>query len=104
MDGFISDDDLCTFEGWLSYQQVDRSTLTPEQLEQWRGYFEENRREYEATPKVGLMKLRLVVGEPKYAVAIQDGTDLWLTMWVRCNRKGEVFVLYPGGNARGDAH
>ena len=70
----------------------------------WRGIFEDVRRSGETTPKVGLMKLSRVAGEQKYAVAIRDGADLWLTMLVRCSPKGEVFVMYPGGNARGDAH
>jgi len=28
-------------------------------------------------------------------VAIQRGSDLWLTMWVRCSPKGEIFIMYP---------
>jgi hypothetical protein len=46
-----------------------------------------------------------VPGEQKYAVAIRDGDDLWLTMWVRCSPKGEVFILYPrAGREAGDPH
>jgi hypothetical protein len=104
MDDFISDDDLRTFDGWLRYQAVDPARLTPDELEMWRGYFVEAKRRSEDTPKVGLMKLPRVPGEQKYAVAIRDGSDLWLTMWVRCSRTGEVFVMYPGGKPRGDAH
>src|SRR5438552_3409543 len=104
MSEFISDDDLQTFDGWLRYQQVDPAQLTSEQLVQWRGYFEEDKRAYEATPKVGLMKLRPVSGEQRCAVAIRDQANLWLTMWVRSNLKGEIFIMYPGGESRGDAH
>jgi hypothetical protein len=43
-------------------------------------------------------------GEQKYAVAIEDGADLWLTMWVRCSAKGEIFVMYPRGDRDWDAH
>jgi hypothetical protein len=38
----------------------------------------------------------------KYAVAIRDGSDPWLTMWVRCS--GEVFIMYPRGDRDWDAH
>ena len=55
------------------------------------------------SPKVGLMKLQLVPGEQKYAVAICDGSDLWLTLWVRCSRKGEIFIMYPRGDRDWDA-
>jgi hypothetical protein len=51
------------------------------------------------------MKLRaLHPGEQRYAVAIQDESDLWLTMWVRCSPKGEVFILYPRGDRKLNAH
>jgi hypothetical protein len=50
------------------------------------------------------MKLQPVPGEEKYAVAIRDGSDLWLTLWVRCSRKGEIFVMYPRGDRDWDAH
>jgi hypothetical protein len=104
MDEFISDDDLLTFEGWLRYQAVDRAALTPVELEMWQGYFEDAMRSRQRSPTVGLMKLQPVQGEQKYAVAIQDGSNLWLTMWVRCSRKGEIFVMQPRGNADWDAH
>src|SRR5262249_13884228 len=57
-----------------------------------------------AIPKVGLMKLQPVPGEQKYAVAIRKNSSLWLTLWVRCSRKGEVFIMYPRGDRDWDAH
>ena len=34
--------------------------------------------------------------EQRYAVAIRDGSNLWLTLWVRCSHpKGEIFVMLP---------
>jgi len=103
MDDFISDDDLRTFEGWLRYQAVDPVVLMPDELAMWRGYFDEDRQRAECSPKVGLMKLRRVPGEQKYGVALRDGSELWLTMWVRCSLKGEVFVMYPRAEA-GNPH
>lgn len=101
---FISEDDLKTFEGWLRYQAVDPATLTPEQLTTWREMFEDARRRSAASPKVGLMKLQPVTGEHRYAVAVQEGSDLWLTLWVRRSRKGEFFVMRPIGDREWDPH
>jgi hypothetical protein len=101
---FISEDDLKTFEGWLRYQAVDAATLTPDELAMWRGYFNEARARSLATPKVGLMKLQPIPGEHRYAVAIREGSDLWLTLWVRRSRKGEFFVMVPRGDRDWDPH
>lgn len=103
MDDFISEDELLTFEGFLKYQAVDPTVLTPNELAMWRGIFDDAMRRGESSPKIGLMKLRLIPGEEKYGVALRDGSDLWLTMWVRCSHKGEVFVIYPRADA-GNPH
>jgi|SRR5579863_6645519 len=102
-DDFISDDDLQTFKGWLKYQAVPTSS-SPEELAMWRGLFDEAMQRRAASPKVGLMKLRRMPGEQKYAVALCDGSDLWLTLWVRCSYKGEVFVMLPRGDRDWDPH
>lgn len=101
---FISEDDLKTFEGWLRYQAVDAAALTQDALETWRTMFDEVRERSAATPKVGLMKLRPVHGEYRYAVALRQGSDLWLALWVKRSRKGEFFVLLPCGNRDWDPH
>jgi hypothetical protein len=104
VDNFISEDDLKTFEGFLRYQAIDGASHTPEELASWRQIFEEGRRRAAAVPKVGRMKLVPTPGEQKYAVAIQDDSELWLTMWVRYSRKGEVFIMYPRGDREWEAH
>jgi hypothetical protein len=104
MDDFISEDDLLTFEGWAKYQGFDPAALTPEELKMWRGFFDEATERSKSGPKVGLMKLQPVLGEQKYAVALRDGSDLWLTLWVRCSRRGEIFIMYPRGDREWDAH
>jgi hypothetical protein len=68
--------------------------MPPKELKRWKEIFDEVMRLQETSPS-GLMKLRRVPGEEKYAVAICDGTALWLTMWVRCSPKGEIFIMYP---------
>jgi len=101
---FIAEDELTTFEGWLKFQCIDAATITPDELEKWRCSFNESRLLSSATPKVGLMKLRPVPGEHRYAVAVREGTDLWLTLWVRHSRKGEFFVMLPRGDQAWDVH
>ena len=104
MQEFINEDDLKTFEGWLRYQAVDAATTAPEELEMWRRLFDEARERSSAIPKVGLMKLQPVPGEHRYAVAVREGSDLWLTLWVRRSRKGEFFVMVPRGDRDWDPH
>ena len=104
MQELISEDDLKTFEGWLRYQGVDTAQTTPDELEMWRSFFDEARKRSSASPKVGLMKLRSVPGEYRYAVAVREGPDLWLVLWVRRSRKGEFFVLLPRVNRDWDVH
>src|SRR5690349_21771368 len=102
---FISEDDLHTFEGWMRYQGFgDPSALGQEELVKWRGYFDESMERSAAVPKVGLMKLRATPGEHRYGVAIRDGADLWLTLWVRRSSKGEFFVFLPRGDRGWNPH
>lgn len=102
MDDFISEDDLQTFEGWLRYQAVSPSSQT--ELETWRRLFEDARQRSATAPKVGLMKFQHVPGEYRYGVAVRDGDNLWLTLWIRRSRKGEFFVMLPRGDSDWDAH
>jgi hypothetical protein len=104
MQEFISEDDLKTFEGWLKWQGIDAATTTPEDLGMWRLSFDEARGRSLATPEVGLMKLQPVPGERRYAVAVREGSDLWLVLWVRRSRKGEFFVMMPRGDRDWNVH
>jgi hypothetical protein len=104
MDDFISEDELLSFEGWAKYQGSDPAEMPPEELKEWHDIFDGVMERRKTSPKVGLMKLERVPGEQKYAVAIRDGSDLWLTLWVRCNRKGEIFVMIPRGDRDWNAH
>lgn len=103
-DGFISEDNLKTFEGWLRYQGVDATTASPEDLQTWRGMFDEVRAATDGAPKVGLMKLRTLLGEYRYAVALRDGSDLWIALWIRRSPKGEFFVFLPRSDPSQDVH
>lgn len=101
---FISEDDLKTFEGWMRYQGVDATTTSPEELEEWRHFFEDARERAAKFPKVGRMKLQPVPCEFRYAVAVEEGSDLWLVLWVRRSRRGEFFVMRPSGDRDWDVH
>lgn len=102
MDEFISVDDLKTFDGWLRYQAV--GTLTEAELATWRGIFEDANQRSVANPKVGLMKLRSVPDEHRYAVAVRAGADLWLVLWVKRSAKGEFFLIRPMDDRDRDIH
>jgi hypothetical protein len=101
---FFGEDDLKTFEGWLMHQDVNAATIMPEEVEKWRTLFNEARERSLGTPKVGLMKLRSILGEHRYAVAVPEGSDLWLALWVKRSPKGEFFVMVPRGDREWDVH
>jgi hypothetical protein len=101
---FISEDDLQTFEGWLKYHG-DAALTAPEDLETRRRSYEEMRERMAANPKVGRMKFRpLISGEHRYAVALREGSDLWLTLWVKRSRKPEFFVFQPRADGDWNPH
>ena len=104
MDEFISEDGLKSFDGWLRYQAIDATAITPEELATWRRIFEEARQRSAVNPKVGLMKLQPVPGEYRYAVVVRDLADLRLTLWVKRSRKGEFFIMLPRGDREWDVH
>src|SRR5262245_14466669 len=66
--------------------------------------FDKGRKDSLATPKLGLMKLPRLPGEHRYAVAVREGSDLWLTLWVKRSKKGEFFVLVPRKDPGWDVH
>jgi hypothetical protein len=98
---FISEDDLNTFDGYLRLQGIEPSIAEPKVLATYRQFFDEAMAIRAATPKFGAMKFRPAAGEYRYAVALREGTDLWLTTWVRRSPKGDVYVLIPVTNQAG---
>lgn len=101
---FLSEDDLKTFDGWLHFQGIDPTRTSSAELAMWRGFFSEGQEQALTIPKVGRMKLKPASGEHRYAVAIREGDNLWLTLWVRRSPKGEFFVMMPRGNRGWDPH
>ena len=98
----MGEDVLCTLDGWLRYQGIDPATAPPDELAEWQKLFAEIRKK--PSPKVGLMKLRPIPGEYRYAVAIREGSNLWLTLWVRRSPKPEFFVMQPRSDRGWDPH
>jgi hypothetical protein len=88
----------------MRFQGIDIATLKPDELRMWESYFAEAVERSKTGPKVGLMKIQQVAGEEKYGVALRDSADLWLTLWVRCSCKGEIFIMYPRGDRTADAY
>jgi hypothetical protein len=101
---FISEDELQTFEGWLKYQAVDVAAMSSEELAAWQHAFEEARQRSVRSPRIGRMKLQPIRGEHRYAVAVREDANLWLTLWVRRSPKGEFFVMMPRGDRDWDPH
>jgi len=50
------------------------------------------------------MKLRPIPGVHRYAVAVREASNLWLTLWVQRSRRGEFFVMIPRGDSSWDPH
>ncbi len=99
---FISEDDLDTFEGYLRYQGSDFATAASDERAKWLEIFERSKERSAATPRVGTMTLRR--GVDRYAVAVRDGLDLWLALWVQRSQKKEFFVMMPRGDRDWDCH
>lgn len=85
-----------TFEEWLKdVQGVDAQTLKAEEQAFWRQSYAaamaraQRWREQQAPSRQQLQRDR------RYAIAIDDGTGLGLTFWIKRSSRGEIFLLYP---------
>jgi len=102
---FLSEDDADTFEGFLQLQGVDPSVATPEELATWRELFDEATAIRAATPKIGVMKFQPpAAGEYRYAVAVREDDELWLTAWVKRSPKGDIYFLLPRNDGCWNPH
>lgn len=101
--GFLTEDELETFEGFLRYQAVDAAKATADELAMWRDMFVESRAVAGATPALEI-NLRSEPGVKRYAVAVREDGQLWLILWVKRNPKGHFFVMIPRGKGRWNPH
>jgi hypothetical protein len=99
MSDITSEDDLNTFDRYLRLQGVDPATTEQDVLAQFREEFDAMMAKRLATPSMGeIFKPKATgakQGEFKIAVAVREGDQLLLTMAVRRDHKGDVYVLYP---------
>src|SRR5262245_23069895 len=100
---FISEDATRTFDGWLKFQGFDADSLTEDELTSWREEFEDAVKRREMAGKVGRMNLKRP-GQSLYAVAIRDGSDLWLALWVKRSAKPEFFIFHPTVDGNWNPH
>lgn len=105
MQGFISEDDRKTFEGWLKDQGVDATTTAAEELARWRAVLQDARARSASQPNVGLMKLPPAPSEYRYAVAVREWRRrFWLIYTQGPERRETVRRCWPiCNNAGGDA-
>ena len=101
---FISEDERNTFEGYLRLQGVNPLTATPDELAMFQQCFDEAMAAASTTPKLGAMKFKATPGEFRYAVAVREGSDLWLTTWVKRALKGDVYVVIPRSDGTWNPH
>ncbi len=100
---YIGEDDLDTYEGWLKFQGLDLSTLTEEEAAGLRELFETAVKARATACKVGRMKLKRP-GQSTYAIAIRDGGDLWLALWIKRSMKPEYFIFHPTADGNWNPH
>ena len=87
-------DDLDTFEGWLKHHQYDVQGQPSDIVARWRTEFDAGQARRKAARSAFCFTKPCPSGEHRYAIAIEDGSDLRLPLVVRRSPKGEIFVLY----------
>jgi hypothetical protein len=95
---FTSEDDTKAFEGWLK-SQVRHTILALDQLEMWRGMYEECR----LSSSVGLMNLKpLRPGE----IPIRRSASRWSRLVAdvvgSARPKGDVYLMVPRADREWD--
>jgi hypothetical protein len=68
----------------------------------WRKFYDEITRV--RRPKVGRYKFPSDPRIVRFAVAVREGSELWLALWIQRSRKGEFFVMVPRRDRSSDLH
>jgi hypothetical protein len=84
-----------TFEAWLKSQQIDLSGQPGETIASLRRAFEKILLDVAVARQSVMFSEPCPVGEHRYAIALEDGSDLRLVLIVRRSAKGEYFIVYP---------
>ena len=93
-----------TFEAFLAEQQIDAKALTPDTETIWREAYEAAKRAAKEHDAAALFRAPCRKGEYRYAVAIDDGTKLWLTLVIRRSPGGDCYVLVPRDSTPWNPH
>lgn len=102
MSAFITEEEFNSFDGWMKCQGLDVGEMTPDAVATFRNLYDEW---LKRSQKFGLMDLRpLVRGEHRYAVAVREGPDLFLALWIRRAPAGDIYVFTPRPDPGWDAH
>lgn len=103
MDDFTNENDALSFERWLERQGV--IPATPEELKDCREDFDDAMQRRKDSPPAGPKNLPpLRPDEQRYAVAIRDRSALWLTLWIKCDPQGDIYVFVPRADRPWNAH
>jgi len=81
------------FDRWLWNQQISPDSLSEEIKASLREEYERGQVRAQALRATTLNPG--TTGDYHYAVAIEDGTDLRVTLWVKRSRAGECVILQP---------
>jgi hypothetical protein len=94
--------ELC-FEGWLKNQKIDLRGQPAETVASLRGVFEKALVDIARARQSVMFSEPCPAGEYRYAIALEDRSELRLVLVIRRSAKGEYFMVYPR-DADSDPH
>ncbi|HXW65644.1 MAG TPA: hypothetical protein VEK74_11215 [Burkholderiaceae bacterium] len=100
MQEIFTEDDLDTIQGFARYQRFDLERASLEGMEALRRCFAVSLDRRARYCPVGRMALK--PNDVCYAVAIEDGDDLWVPLWIKRSSKGDIYVFWPHGCVEGE--
>ena len=95
---------LNSFEDWAKHQQMPIKDTPKEVVAVLRGEYERRFVEVMAHDPQNVVRHPPSAREYRYAIAIEDGANLWLTLWVRRSKNGSCFIVYPRGPGSRNPH
>lgn len=84
-----------TFQGWLEAQRIDLVGQPDETIASLRRAFERVLLDTAAARQSVMFSEPCPASEHRYAIALEDGSDLRLVLVIRRSAKGEYFIVYP---------
>ncbi len=90
---------------WLrDVQGINSRDIPPDQRSMWEELYEGARRAALAHDVTATLRAPPKPGHPRYAVAIEDGPDLWLTLWIQRHPAGDCVIIFPRGLGKFEPH